>query len=56
MIIFIPKRTRAILIKLNTSPDCQGVNSRAFLKKDKNRLKIGLSKIALEVNPSIQGP
>ena len=36
------------------SPDCEGMNSRVFLKKSK-RAKIEILKIALELKPYIQG-
>ena len=56
MIILTQKRTQVTLLKLNTSPDYQGMNSRAFSKKVENRPKLKFIKIALELNPSIQDP
>ena len=56
MIILTQKRAQVTLLKLNTSPDYQGMNSRAFSKKVENRPKLKLIKIALELNPSIQDP
>ena len=53
MIIFTVKRTQVTHSKLNTSPDYQGMSSRAFSKKFENRLKMRFSKIALELNPFI---
>ena len=56
MIILTQKRAQVTLLKLNTSPDYQGMNSRAFSKKVENRPKLKFIKIALELNPSIQDP
>ena len=56
MIILTQKRAQVTLLKLNTSPDYQGMSSRAFSRKVENRLKMRFSKIALELNPFIRGP
>ena len=50
MIIFTLKRTQVTLSKLNTSPEYQGMSSRAFSRKVENRLKMRFSKNALELN------
>ena len=56
MIIFTLKRTHVTLLKINTSPDYQGMSSRAFTKKVENRPKFKFIKIALELNYFIQDP
>ena len=40
MIILTQKRAQVTLLKLNTSPDYQGMNSRAFSKKVSAKIEV----------------
>ena len=44
MVIFKLNRTQTTLLKCFTSPDCKGMNSRAFFKKVENKPKLRFSK------------
>ena len=55
MVFFVPNKTQVIQLKSNTSPICEGMNSRAFSKKVKNRPKLRFMNFALELNPFTQG-
>ena len=45
LVIFIPNRSQATLLKWYTSHDCKGMNSRVFLKRVENRPKLKFWKL-----------